>query len=612
MRMTTILAVSSIALSWAAGGQDNAVLGEFNRLMGDPKQLVGKLLDYPWKSDAPVELPGLRPVEHGPTIRIVSLQRPLTGFSSWRRWESEDGAVWVDLVSFPQPGLATEIVSSSRQPHSGFIGDNQLLLFSGTGDASKEAIGAAVATASGTLLNIGVKNPVPIRWDRPISDADRAGFDAALGRFEKTLDLVARAFLDPAYVTMGVKIEPKPDAIKILRMTGFARLWSYIKYNFVYLDRRPELNWDAVLEQYMPRIAEAKSDAEYGRILQQAVALLRDGHTGVYPNTTDPHDAPLILLEPIGGRPVATAVGALEELSRIKPGVELIEMDGEPVETVIHRDIDPYIFSSTVQDRQLREMWVLLQGPPGSTARTKWRGLDGQVIDVALTRNGGTHRDALKIPTHPRFEYKELTGNVAYVGLNDFSNPQIDADFDAKFDQLRGAKAWIIDLRYNGGGSSGIGYAILSRFVDAPLQGSKQSTRLFNATLAARNQQQTWYDWPPDKIEPAPGPHYQGPVYVLTSPSTCSAAEDFLIPLTAAKRITIVGEPSCGSTGQPLQFSIYGATARVCTKWDRFPDGTEFVGVGVVPDVKSARTKEDVASGRDAVLEAAFNLAQRK
>ena len=72
-----------------------------------------------------------------------------------------------------------------------------------------------------------------------------------------------------------------------------------------------------------------------------------------------------------------------------------------------------------------------------------------------------------------------------------------------------------------------------------------------------------------------------------------------------------MGEPTCGSTGQPLEFSLYGATARVCTKWDRFPDGTEFVGVGIVPDVQAARTKNDVVSGRDAVLETAVELASR-
>jgi C-terminal processing protease CtpA/Prc len=198
---------------------------------------------------------------------------------------------------------------------------------------------------------------------------------------------------------------------------------------------------------------------------------------------------------------------------------------------------------------------------------------------------------------------------VAYIGLSDFEDPAAVTDFEARFNQLREAKAWIIDLRWNGGGSSTIGYQILAHFIDAPVEGSKASSRLYNPTVAAQGGPQAWYEWGTDKIQPATGPLYQGPVYVLTSPRTCSAAEDFLIPLRMAKRITIVGEPTCGSTGQPLHFSIYGATARVCTKWDRFPDGTEFVGTGVVPNVKAAMTKRDVASGRDAVLETAIELA---
>ena len=142
-------------------------------------------------------------------------------------------------------------------------------------------------------------------------------------------------------------------------------------------------------------------------------------------------------------------------------------------------------------------------------------------------------------------------------------------------------------------------------------EGSTWRTRQYNPTFAAWGRPQVWHEGSADKIEPAAGPHYEGPVYVLTSPRTCSAAEDFLIPLKMSMRITIVGEPTCGSTGQPLEFSLYAATARVCTKWDRFPDGTEFVGVGVVPDVKAAPTKSDVASGRDGVLQTALELASR-
>jgi C-terminal processing protease CtpA/Prc len=79
-----------------------------------------------------------------------------------------------------------------------------------------------------------------------------------------------------------------------------------------------------------------------------------------------------------------------------------------------------------------------------------------------------------------------------------------------------------------------------------------------------------------------------------------------------AKRIVTVGEATCGSTGQPLQFTIYGATGRICTKWDQYPDGTDFVGLGVAPDVPAARSARDVAAGRDAVLEKALQLASAK
>ena len=250
---------------------------QFERLMGQPKEVVGHLVNFPWNSESPDALPGFRRVPHGQTIRIVSVEKPVADPSRWTHWESEDGNAWVDLVGFANPHDAAETLRSAGQPHSGYHWANQLLLFSGTGDRRKEAVGAALIGGNGSLLNVGLKLPLEVHWDRPLPDADRVAFDAALARFQATLETLARALLDPAYVSLGSKIEPKPEALRVLRMTGFARLWSYVKYNFVYLDQRPQVNWDAVLDQYMPRIAGAKDDVEYGRILQQAVALLKDG-----------------------------------------------------------------------------------------------------------------------------------------------------------------------------------------------------------------------------------------------------------------------------------------------------------------------------------------------
>jgi C-terminal processing protease CtpA/Prc len=71
----------------------------------------------------------------------------------------------------------------------------------------------------------------------------------------------------------------------------------------------------------------------------------------------------------------------------------------------------------------------------------------------------------------------------------------------------------------------------------------------------------------------------------------------------------IVGEASGGSTGQPLFFELPGGgNARVCTKRDTYPDGTEWVGNGIAPDILVRPTVADIRAGRDTVLERALEL----
>ena len=64
-------------LAGAAGGQENALVERFHRLMAEPKELAGELLDYPWRPNLPADLPGLRPARHAENIRIGSVEQPL-------------------------------------------------------------------------------------------------------------------------------------------------------------------------------------------------------------------------------------------------------------------------------------------------------------------------------------------------------------------------------------------------------------------------------------------------------------------------------------------------------------------------------------------------------
>ena len=118
-----------------------------------------------------------------------------------------------------------------------------------------------------------------------------------------------------------------------------------------------------------------------------------------------------------------------------------------------------------------------------------------------------------------------------------------------------------------------------------------------------------WIELPVESLQPGDGPHYSGPVVVLSGPATFSAAEDFLVAWKNSGRGKLIGEPSGGSTGQPLFFDLPGGgSARVCTKRDTFPDGTEWVGRGIAPDILVHPTFADVRAGKDTVLEKALEF----
>ena len=78
---------------------------------------------------------------------------------------------------------------------------------------------------------------------------------------------------------------------------------------------------------------------------------------------------------------------------------------------------------------------------------------------------------------------------------------------------------------------------------------------------------------------------YDGPVELLISGRTISAAEDFTAMFKSNHRAVLVGEPTFGSTGSPYIIPLRcGGHAQVVSVGYRLLDGTEFIGIGIQPD----------------------------
>ncbi|WP_316806216.1 S41 family peptidase [Pedobacter agri] len=428
------------------------------------------------------------------------------------------------------------------------------------------------------------------------------------------------------------------------KIYGLSKFWQEVNYNFVYLDKIDRVKWDSTYKAMIISIPETKTDYEYYREMQRFCALLKDGHTNVYmPNGKDfdPMNTMFgdyrFFIENVENKAIITRVN-LSKKEEIPVGSEIIEVNGSPTAKYIAEYVSPYISSSTDYVLQDWSISKLLQGLEGSQFEIKIKKPKGQIIVLKLTHKRTEEKEVF--PAFPSesslLDFKWYPNKIAYVALNSFGDEKIDSLFTAKLPELYKAKAIVIDLRSNGGGSTSVGSDILKYLTnDSLLYGSRYTTRQLSSAFKAwgryTNEKDTanseWnkkafltfndkyyynFDYNPLK-NTLPAKRIVVPTVLLIGHNTASAAEDFLIYADNQKHMTKIGRNSFGSTGQPYLFDLPGGgSARICTKKDTYPDGREFVGYGVKPDIEVIPTIKDFKSNTDAALNTSIDFLNKK
>ena len=188
-----------------------------------------------------------------------------------------------------------------------------------------------------------------------------------------------------------------------------------------------------------------------------------------------------------------------------------------------------------------------------------------------------------------------LPGNIAYLEIRGFGSwvPEARDSVGRLMTTLADADALIIDLRRNGGGSpEAVAFVSSYLFGDEPVH-------LNSLYFRPANRTDDFYTDPG-----VPGRKFgpTKPVFVLTSSSTFSAAEEFTYNLQARKRATIVGETTGGGAHPggmvPIgsHFAVFIPAGRAINPITK----TNWEGVGVKPEIAVSRDK-----ALDAALEAA-------
>jgi len=393
------------------------------------------------------------------------------------------------------------------------------------------------------------------------------------------------------------------------RIAGLTQFWSEARASFVHFDHVPGLDWNQAYLDYLPKVMAAERTEDYYRVLMTLAPLLQDGHTNIYPppELADRFFArPPLVTELVGSRVLVRRVDSASLAAQVRAGDEIVAVDAVPVRRFAEERVAPFVSSSTAQDRKVRMYGdQLLAGDGRAPLALTLRDAKGLVREVRIARGG--YQD-VRSPT--RFAFRMLPGAVAYFALDHFEDDAGVKAFVAALPRIIDAKALVIDVRNNGGGSSAFGTELLGYLSAQAVPVMPQYVRVDAPHMRAQGDTLFWRpvngSGSVDTRQAQPR-IFQGKVAVLTGARTFSAGEDFVLGFRALGRGVTVGGATGGSTGQPLYMQLPGGgTARICVKRDLTADGKDFVGKGIEPDVEVPETVEGVRAGRDAVLERAL------
>lgn len=394
---------------------------------------------------------------------------------------------------------------------------------------------------------------------------------------------------------------------------ALTRLYEEVKYNFVFYPAIAT-RWERAYKRNLSAMRQAADDYEKLRIVQRMVALCGDGHTYVDFSSggfEKPASSPFTTVLLADGLYVRSVESRELLDAGMRRGQKIIAVNGASPAKWADKELRPYVCSSTPQwtDHEMYDGYNFSSTRKGTPMDLTLENNDGSRIELSHKVNEPEWDSSLA--TSPGLNFKVIDRNIGLLTITHFQNSKTTEFFDSIFPAISKTDALIIDLRGNGGGNSGYADHIARHLIDAPIATATWTTRVYNPAFASWGREEDTFQSTQGSLPPIDGiVPYQRPVVLITDRATFSAAEDFTALLKSAGRAAQIGTPTGGSTGNGVRPSLTanGAiTANICSKHDVAPNGTEFVGIGLIPDLTVEESSASYFDPlRDDVLEAAI------
>lgn len=384
------------------------------------------------------------------------------------------------------------------------------------------------------------------------------------------------------------------------RVAVFDKIWKDIDEHY-YDPEFGGVNWKEVQETYLPLVKAVKDDKEFYALMDRMTTELHDVHTRFSSpeqwQNRKKHQglsfgfragfvqSKVVVLDVIPDSSAAKA--------GIEPGMVITALDGKPMEKQLADAAGKVLRSSSDRVTNLRILATVFAAPVETPVAISLQREDGSVLETKLTRE--------VLSTAPHVISAKLASGFGYIRFDEF-HPSVVHPFRSAVETLGGSPGLILDLRRNRGGDGATLAAVSSLFFNKKTLFERRMSRK-QVSAAQRDGHHTeetrvFVGRDSERV-------YSGPLVILISEFSASAAEVFSAGMQDSGRAKLVGSQSCGCVLGITHDRVMkgGGVLEISEILWFSPKGRKLEGEGVFPDKAVVPTISSLSAKRDVVLE---------
>ena len=372
----------------------------------------------------------------------------------------------------------------------------------------------------------------------------------------------------------------------------FQEVWKIVNENYVY----PNFNgvdWKAKKSEMEAAIGAGMGDGEFYFRMRRLIESLNDQHSVFLPPFVAEEIFELYL-----NSGEYEGVGLVTGINRERRYLYVLQVF--PGSSAEKAGIRPHDHILTIGgypavDRDGYSQSFLLNGPSGSSVAITVQAAGGAPRGLDLPRETLPAVDLVDQRLLPNAAGKK----IGYLLIPTFFSTTIDAQIRSSLKRLMASAGGkldglVVDMRINSGGSITSLTSTLSLFTKGPV-GKFSARKKALGAMTAKGE--------------SIGNSQTVPIVTLTGPDTASAAEIFAGALQFKQRSRIAGLPSQGNI-EGLRTYVFddGSILFIAEQLFRLPNGFNWEGVGLQPEVTAPGAWDDITVDNDPAILAATSM----